>query len=205
MRPNTLFEVTDEAQVRALIAANPFATIVSTSPTGELVASHYPVLIDDQADELTLLTHVGRPDDQLHGFRGAEVVVIFTGTHGYISPTWYSADEAPVPTWNFSAVHAYGTPEVLSDEENLAVLARLTAHFEAAIDDPRPLDPALAVKIARGTVGLRIPVDRFTCKVKMSQNKSEPTQRLVIEALEAPGPYRSSGLAAEMRTALGLE
>jgi transcriptional regulator len=204
MRHNPLFDITDPAVVARLIDEHPWATIVSTGADDQLVASHYPVLRDREADGIVLLTHIGRPDDQLHAFGDAEVMVIFQGPHGYISPTWYSEDDAPVPTWNFSVVHCHGIPQRLDDDENLRVLAELTAHFEAAIDDPRPLAPEQAAQIARGTVGLRISVTRFTCKVKASQNKSADTRARVLAALETPGgPYASPELAADMRRTLG--
>lgn len=207
MRHTPLFDVTDLATAAAIIDANPWATLISTTTAGEPVASHYPVLRDPvaPADQLTLLTHVGRPDDQLHEFRDHPVLVVFQGTHGYISPSWYAEADVPVATWNFSAVHCTGVPEVLGAEENLAVLRQLTDHFERHVEPRRPFPEEHAPRIARGAAGLRIPVDRFTCKVKMSQNKSPESRERVIAALETPGgPYASPELAAEMRRVLGL-
>ncbi len=73
MRHNPNYAVTDERVVRQLIADNPWATIVSHDGA-QLVASHYPVLLDEAADGLALVTHVGRPDEQVHRFRDAEVM-----------------------------------------------------------------------------------------------------------------------------------
>ena len=69
MRHNPKHAVTDEAVVRRLIAENPWATIVSEHE-GELVASHYPILLDESSEQLAIVTHVGRPDEQVHGFGG---------------------------------------------------------------------------------------------------------------------------------------
>ena len=123
MRHNPKHAVTDEAVVRRLIAENPWATIVSHNGE-ELVASHYPVLLDDRAapGQLTVVTHVGRPDERVHGLGDSEVLLIVAGPHGYISPSWYSEQATRVPTWNFSVAHCYGVPEILEPEENLAVL-----------------------------------------------------------------------------------
>ncbi|MDQ8046156.1 MAG: FMN-binding negative transcriptional regulator [Solirubrobacteraceae bacterium] len=204
MRHNPLFEVTDEAVVRALIAANPWTTIVSSTAEGP-VASHYPVLLDDTAEALTVVTHVGRPDDRIHGFGSSEILMIFAGPHGYISPSWYAPADEAIPTWNFSTAHCYGVPEVLGDDENVAVLSRLTDHFEDRMPDRRELSPEVARQVARGTVGIRVPITRFVCKVKMSQNKDPETRRRVIDALEREGePYADPILAAEMRAALGF-
>ena len=131
MRHNPKHAETDPEVVRALIAAHPWGTIVSQTG-GELVASHYPILLDDEADDLTVLTHVGRPDEEQHGFGDAEMLLIVAGPHGYISPSWYSEEATPAPTWNFSVAHCYGVPQVLEAEENLRVLTRLVAPLRAA-------------------------------------------------------------------------
>ena len=67
MRHNPAHAFTDPDLVRDLVRENPWATIVSFND-GELVASHYPVLLDEESEELALLTHVGRPDEEVHGF-----------------------------------------------------------------------------------------------------------------------------------------
>jgi transcriptional regulator len=203
MRPNPKHEVTDPAVVRRLIADNPWATIVSHNGE-ELVASHYPVLLDDQVapGELTVVTHVGRPDERVHDLGASEVLLIVAGPHGYISPSWYSEQATRVPTWNFSVAHCYGVPEILDPDENLRVLTRLVEHFERHVEEPALLDPEVGARIAPGTVGLRIPITRFVCKVKMSQDKDERNRRQVREALRRPGPYENPRLADEMDRAL---
>jgi transcriptional regulator len=202
MRHSPPHVVTDESVVRALIAENPWATLVS-NPDGNLVASHYPVLLDDDHEGLAIVTHVGRPDEELHRFGTGEMLLIVAGPHGYISPSWYTAEATPVPTWNFSVAHCYGIPEVLDGDENLRVLTRLVDHFEQRVEHPVALDQEFGARLAKGTVGVRLPITRFVCKVKMSQDKDEQSQKQVIEALRRPGPYSSPALADEMERALG--
>jgi transcriptional regulator len=197
MRHNPRHATTDEQVARQLIADHPWAMLVSHHGD-QLVASHYPVLLDETAEGLTLLTHVGRPDDELHGLGAAEVLLVFQGAHGYVSPSWYVPGSSRAPTWNFSAVHCWGTPQVLDPDENLDVLTRLTAHFEQHVDEPMWLDRDWAAPVARGTVGLRIPVDRFTCKIKMSQDKDPQSVQNVIDHLRTPGPYQQEQLAEAM-------
>jgi transcriptional regulator len=197
MRPNPAHATTDPDAVRDLVRENPWATIVSSNE-GELVASHYPVMLDEDSEELALLTHVGRPDEKVHGFGRAEVLVIIQGRHGYVSPSWYGPEGTRAPTWNFSVAHCHGVPDVLDEEENLATLTRLVEHFERQVETPLYLDQEWARQIARGTVGLRIPVDSFTCKRKLSQDKDDLSRRQVIAALRQPGPYSHPALADEM-------
>ena len=184
--------------VAELVRANPWATLVSAGKDG-IVASHYPVLLDEEAKELTLLTHLGRPDEVVHDLEGGgEMMAIVQGRHGYISPSWYAPEATRAPTWNFTVAHCYGVPEVLGEDENIDVLTRLVERFERAVPEPLYLDREWATPVSRGTVGLRIPVDRFTCKRKLSQDKDTVSRRQVIAALREPGPYNHPGLADEM-------
>jgi transcriptional regulator len=207
MRENADYALTDPDEVRALIRASPWATMVSATAAG-LVASHYPFLLDegDEGDDISVVSHVGRPDERLHELGSHELLVIFSGPSGYVSPGWYDVPAA-VPTWNFATVHAYGTPEILSDEENLAVLERLVDHFEDPLPNPfrmrRTLEnTAYAERIVHGTVGFRMRVSRFVAKEKMSQDKPAEVVERVVTALEAPGPYRNEALAERMRHVL---
>ena len=205
MRENPSFALPEVAAVRRLIRENPWVSLISSTDAGELVASHYPVILDPAAgaDEIVLLSHVGRPDERLHELGRHELLVIVQGPHGYISPGWY--DETPaVPTWNFVAAHLHGTPELLDDAENLEVLAALVDHFEDRLPEPRRMNGTLAnaayaARIVAGTVGFRLRVSRFTAKNKMSQNKPAETVSRIIDQLQGDGPYASPSLAAEMR------
>jgi transcriptional regulator len=201
MRPNPLFASEDPELVRQLVREHPWATLV-TSVEGIPMASHYPVMLDEERPDLTLLTHLGRPDEEVLGIGSGEMLVIVQGHHGYVSHGWYAPEARAVPTWNFTVAHLHGTPEVLGEEENLRVLGELVAHFERRRDAPAYLDPDYGRPVARGTVGLRIPIDRFQLKRKLSQNKDEETRLRSIAALREPGPYQHLPLAEEMEREL---
>lgn len=204
MRQNPSFTMTSVAEIRRLIELHPFATLVSSAPDG-LVASHYAVLLDDQRDDLTIVGHVGRPDEAIHGLGERELLVVFQGPHGYISPGWY-AGGTQVPTWNFVSAHLSGVPEILSAEENLRVLDRLVAHFESRLPEPRlmwqpPNDPASIERLEKGTVGFRLTPTKVVAKRKLSQNKTLEVVETIIAELSGDGPYAHPELAAEMRRA----
>jgi transcriptional regulator len=199
MRHTPGYIVTDPEEIKRLIRENPWATIVSHTATG-LVASHYPVILEEDAEGISIVSHVGRPDEQLHELGQHEVLVIIQGPHGYISPGWYDAGDF-VPTWNHVTAHLYGTPEILSDDENFRVLDGLVDHFERRMPAPVHLDidEAAARRIAKGTVGLRLVVTRFDARLKLSQNKSPEVVDRIIDELDSGDNYSSPELAAEMR------
>jgi transcriptional regulator len=201
VRPNPLHASEDPAVVRRLIRENPWGTLVSIND-GELVASHYPVLLDEEASDLAVFTHVGRPDEVVHAFGDREILLIVQGRNGYISPSWYAPGAIRAPTWNFSAAHCYGVPQILEAEENLSVLARLVENFERHVEEPMLLDRDWGRPVALGTMGIRLPITRFVCKIKMSQDKDPVTQRQVMAALRAPGAFQNPELADDMEREL---
>ncbi|MBN9214568.1 MAG: transcriptional regulator [Microbacterium sp. SCN 70-200] len=205
MRQNPSFAMTDVAELRRVIDQNPWMTLVSATDDG-LVASHYAVLLDEDRDDLSIVGHVGKPDDAIHGMGERELLVIVQGPHGYISPGWY--DDGPnVPTWNFVSVHLSGIPEVLTAEENLRVLDRLVARFEQSMPQPRlmwepPNDEDYVRRLERGTVGFRLTPTKVVAKRKLSQNKTDEVVDTIIAELEAgSGPYADPRLPGEMRRA----
>jgi transcriptional regulator len=201
MRENPDYALADPDAAKDLIRASPWATMASATPDG-VVVSHYPFLLEEPSDGIVLVSHVGRPDERRHRLGESELCVVFSGPSGYISPSWYGLPTA-VPTWNFATVHAYGVPEVLSDEENLAVLERLVDRFEDPLPNPFRMrgtleNAAYAERIVHGTVGFRLRVTRFDGKDKMSQDKPDEVVERIVAQLRAPGPYANPALAARM-------
>lgn len=202
MRQNPSFSLADPAAIKELIRENPWAILVS-NPSGGLVASHYPVVVDESRDELAIISHVGRPDDLVHELGQHEVLLIIQGPHGYISPGWYDSAGA-VPTWNYVTAHLTGVPEILPDDENFRMLGLLVDHFEDRMPEPRrmleaPADAEYARRVVGGTVGFRLTPTKLVGKAKLSQNKPQAVVDSVIAGLEGDGPYAQPALAAAMR------
>lgn len=206
MRQNPSFAMTDVAELRRVIELNPWATLVGRDADG-MTASHYAILLDPDRDDLTVVGHVGRPDDLVLGLGAGEqeLLLVFQGPHGYISPNWYG-DVPAVPTWNYVSVHLSGIPEVLGAEENLRVLEHLVDHFESRFPSPRgmwqvPNDETFVNRLAAGTVGFRLTPTRIVAKRKLSQNKSDEVIETVMLELARDGDYANPALAAEMQRA----
>jgi len=202
MRHTPTFVLSDVDEVKRLIRENPWATIVSHTAAG-LVASHYPVVLeqdDDDPDAIVVVSHVGRPDERSHELGEHEVMVIVQGPHGYVSPGWYPAEQI-IPTWNHVTAHLWGTPEILSDDENFRVLGELVDHFERVMPEPSTLtlDDEGSRRVAKGTVGIRLRVTRFDARAKLSQNKAPEVVDRIVDELEHGDHYAQPALAAEMR------
>jgi transcriptional regulator len=196
--------------VRRLIREYGWAVLVVGS-SGDLQAAHVPCLLDPvhdaggAAEQLVIIGHAARADPVVSELlSGQEVLVVFQGPNGYISPAWYGENPS-LPTWNFTAVHVRGIPEVLEGGEAFSVLECTVEHFEAARDDPWELRGdalAYARRIAHETAPFRVRSAAIQAKAKLSQDKPRRIQDRVIAALEEGGPYRNAQLAAEMRHVL---
>jgi transcriptional regulator len=59
-------------------------------------------------DAITIQGHLARTNPQWRSLTTQSALAVFTGPHAYVSPSLYDRRES-VPTWNYLAVHAYGT------------------------------------------------------------------------------------------------
>jgi transcriptional regulator len=179
-----------------------FGLLVSHGAQG-LVTSHVPFLVEHRGDELHLQGHLAKPNPQAADLAaGGEVLAVFAGPHAYISPRWYASGPA-VPTWNYAAVHAYGTVRAIDDVEWLRhFLRRLAQRHEAGSAAPWRIEdqPAAFTKaMLNGIVGFDISVSRLEGKFKLSQNRPAADRPRIIAALDADGSAESAGVARLMR------
>lgn len=180
---------------RAIVAAHPFATLV----TADLRATHMPCLLDDDEDgagQLVVLSHVAKADPVAEALDGP-LLIVFQGPHGYVSASWYASET--IPTWNHVTLHVRGTPELCEDA--LPVVRRTVDHFEAAVAEPWSLDRMgeTAREMADAVVAFRLRADSWHAEAKLSQDKPADERARVLAGLEAPGPYANAPLAAAMR------
>jgi transcriptional regulator len=178
-----------------LMHATGLATLVSMTADG-LTASHAPMLIDpDPAPYGTLIGHLAKANPHARSADpGVQTLVIFQGSDGYITPSYYAAKREHgkvVPTWNYAAVHAYGTLEAFDDPELLLqVVTRLTNRHETPRAQPWTVSDAPADFVQgmlNGIVGIRMAIARLEGKVKMSQNRPAADQTGVVEGLRRDG------------------
>jgi transcriptional regulator len=181
------FVVDDPAWIRSFMEKNAFATLV-TVLRGELFATHLPFLYDPNPAPLgTLRGHMARANPHWQSFGETQQLTIFTGPHAYVSPTWYETTAPAVPTWNYTAVHAYGKATIVDDPAAVRELLRDLTNREENGRDPRytieGLDVDYFAHMARQIVGFEIPLVRVEAKAKLSQNRTPDERRRVATIL----------------------
>ena len=193
------FLIDDRAELLRFMRANMFAIIVSDD-AGTPIATHMPVVVARE-EPLTLWSHLALANSQWKTFeRGGETLVIFQGPHAFISPSYYDTKQS-VPTWNYTAVHAYGTSKILPDDRSK--LAVLTATFK--ITEPQAQqqwDEAPAdyrERLLAGMVAFEIVVTRLEGKYKLSQNRAHDEQARVAESLSKESDALVAGIGNMMK------
>ena len=197
------FALDDLPEIQQLIQHTRLAQLVTVGENG-LQASHLPLLLNpDEGPNGTLYGHLARANPQWRELQnGSEALVIFAGADAYISPAFYPAKAEHgkvVPTWNYIAVHAYGTPAVFSDAERLLkVVTALTDRHESGRAQPWRVSDAPADYIdgmLKAIVGFALPIKRLVGKRKLSQNRSAADMAGVRDGLAASADVRDQTLA----------
>ena len=193
------FAEDDRATLYDVIRRNSFG-ILTSQVDGRPFATHLPFLLDGD----TLVAHMARANPHWRGFAGGgEVLCVFSGPHAYVSPSWYAAENV-VPTWNYVAVHAYGTPEIVDDAGSAyGDQQRLVDEFESGFANPWALqdrDRGYIDGMIRAIVNFRIPIARIEGKFKLSQNRDAADRARVIDALATADDPAARDTAALMRS-----
>jgi len=182
------------------------ATIVGQGLDG-MIASHVPVEIQrEPAPYGRIRCHIARANPQAKALAaGQEVLAIFQGPQGYISPSWYPSKQTNhgkvVPTWNYLAIHAYGTVELFEGKDALLPhLEALPNRHEAGRAEPWAVSDApeeFVETLCRGIIGIEITITRIDGKKKMSQNRPEADRAGMLAGLKAEGRNDLIKLAEE--------
>lgn len=195
--------VDDQEQLLAFMQAHSFATLVSLV-NGELFATHLPLVIVTQGGQIVVRGHLARANPHWQELATQrEVLVIFQGPHAYISPTHYEKWES-VPTWNYIAVHAYGSARLIQEEAGLlATLAELIAANEAGYQQQwESLPEKFRSGMLSGIVAFEITVTRLEGKFKLSQNRPAGDKTRVAAALESHADPTIAAIGQQMQAQL---
>jgi len=200
---------TNKDSLHSFIDENSFGTLICLGNLQKPEITHIPFLLDQSAGTNgTLLSHVARANPISRSLASSdEVIVIFQGPHGYISPRWYSS-RAEVPTWNYSVVHAYGRPRLISDTELINQLERLVDKYEQGNPNRwhiSELQASFFDQLRKEIIGFAIEITRLEGKFKLSQNRTLQDRQGAIAGVFKRGNPLDRELAAMMKRALPNE
>ena len=198
------FREDDPDVLYPLLAAMPFATLISGSPDGPL-ASHLPLLVARHEDGgATLRGHLAAANPHVGSLDATQALAVFHGPAYYVTPSWYESKREHgrvVPSWNYVVVHVRGRVSVHRDAARLRALVEdLTDHMERHREQPWAVADAPAVFVERmmdQIVGVDLAVSTIEGKFKLGQNRPEADRASLVAGLEAEQPdtlARLSGL-----------
>jgi transcriptional regulator len=201
------FAEPDQTLLHDFIEQNSFG-VLATQAEGLPFASHLPFLLDRTAGPHGVLVgHMARANPQWRDAGGQTALAIFSGPHAYISPTWYEAEQV-VPTWNYTAVHAYGRVEILQDRGALLeIVQRSVQFYEQAMPRPWSFDPSSTFvdRMLAQIVGFRIQIEKIEGKWKLNQNHPVERRKKVVQALQRQSGENALAVAALMEAMLSPE
>lgn len=201
------FRNEDRGSAINFVRENPFAILVSNNVAGPF-ATHVPVVVRETGNHLVIRGHVARANPHWQYLQNDPTcLMIFHGPHAYISPSNYDTREA-VPTWNYGAVHIYGTAKTFAEPEPLLrMLHDLIPTFDAAYEQQwDSLSEVYRQRLLGHIVGFEIDVARIEAKFKLSQNRTRNEQQHIIDLLGGASDSAVSGTARLMcERGLGLK
>lgn len=193
------FLATDRNEVLDFMKRYSFATLISVENKLP-IATHLPFVVSERGQDVVLTAHFARANPQWQRIAEGKVLVIFTQPHAYISPKNYD-HELNVPTWNYIAVHAYGTVRLLPDlKQTLNVLEATIINYESGYQAQwDSLDEAYKLKMIKGIVAFELTVTDLQAKKKLSQNRTETEKTNIINELSQAESSHERDLAEYMR------
>ena len=188
------FKEEDLGRQHQLIRAHPLGLLISSGPEGPQ-ASPLPFCLNVDGSLFGRLQgHLARGNPHWNSLDGQDVLVVFQGVDGYVTPTWYPSKQEHgkvVPTWNYVMVQVRGRIRVIDDTEWIREqVTRLTHAHEGSRPEPwhvTDAPPSFIDAQLNGIVGMEIEIRQIEGKWKVSQNRSDADRRSVAEGFNASG------------------
>lgn len=192
------FKMTEIADKHHFIEEFGFGVMISS--VDNLSATHLPfVLHADECEHGVLYAHCAKTNPHWKNLEGQNVLVIFTGPHGYISPSWYTSKPA-VPTWNYTAVHAYGIASLLDPQASLKAIDQVVEKYEPQLLIKQDIvTKQFKHKMLAGIVGFKIELTKLEGQLKLGQNRSKDDQSGIYDALNRSSSCEDIALAKYMQ------
>ena len=170
------------SEVKEFLKQNSFGILVS-QVDGKPWATHIPLELDtDENGQDMLVSHISKANPQWTQFADQEAVLcIFNGPHSYVSSSWYKEEE--VPTWNYIAVHVYGTLQILGEAAVLDSMHKLVDKYEENSECPVSIDKlsSKTMRQVKGVIGFKITITEIQAAKKISQGREEDHPKIIKE------------------------
>jgi transcriptional regulator len=196
------FKERDQEVVLEFMRKHPFVFLTGVNEENKPVATQVPVFIDERDGKLFLTGHIMRSNDHHKAFeKNPNILAVFTSPHVYVSATWYD-NPHQASTWNYMSVHAKGTIRFGNKEDLIAILKRLTLHYEnnnnASTTVFDNLTSEYTEPLLKAIVAFEVEVVSIDNVFKLSQNRNEKSFQNIMDKLNEQG---SDGkfIAAEMK------
>ena len=181
----THYQNDDINEIKDFLRSNSFGILIN-QVDGKPWATHIPLELDlDSSGNDILVGHIAKANPQWKYFlEDAQVLCIFNGPHSYVSSSWYTEEE--VPTWNYIAVHVYGTLQIQTEAVLLESLHKLVDKYEADSKEPvssRDMS-AKTMRQIKGVVGFEIKVEDIQATYKLSQGREHDHPKIISELEE---------------------
>lgn len=185
------FKEQDNETVLQFMREHPFMFLTGVNRENKPVATQVPVFIDEKNGKLYLTGHIMRNTDHHKAFEeNPNVLGVFSGPHVYVSGTWYD-DPYQASTWNYMSVHAKGIIK-FGDYGNLvAILKRLTLHYEnnntasTTVFDNLPSE--YTERLMKAIVAFEVGITAIENVFKLSQNRNEKSFHNIMAKLQEQG------------------
>ncbi|HLT61037.1 MAG TPA: FMN-binding negative transcriptional regulator [Microlunatus sp.] len=196
-------QVTDEAELRAMVRAARTAWLITSRAAEPPAATLLPILWRED----TVIGHLAIANEHWRAIEPDQpCLLICAGPDAYVSPSWYPSKAEHgrvVPTWNYTAVQLIGTVRVHRDEDWLRrAVTELTERHENHREQPWAVTDAPDAFVTgqlRGIVGIEVTVTGVTGKAKLSQNRSAADQAGVVRGLSTETDHGAAAVAEAMR------
>ena len=185
------FKEGDQDVVLKFMRDHPFVFLTGVNDESKPIATQVPVFIDEKDGKLFLTGHIMRNNDHHKAFeKNPNVLAVFTSPHVYVSATWYD-DPHQASTWNYMSVHAKGTIKFGNKEDLIAILKRLTLHYEnnnpASTTVFNNLTSEYTEPLLKAIVAFEVEVVSIGNVFKLSQNRNEKSFHNIMEKLNGQG------------------
>ena len=185
------FKEQDADEVFKFMQEHPFIFLTGVDNGNKPVATQVPVFIDEKQGKLFLTGHIMKNTDHHKAFlQNDNVLAVFTGPHTYVSATWYD-NPHQASTWNYMSVHVKGKISFGGGDELIAILKRLSLHYEnnnpasTTIFDNLPAD--YLTPLMKAIVSFEIEIESIENVFKLSQNRDEKSYSTIIDKLKQQG------------------